>query len=171
MNASPAQTRFNTRAVQLVEQAMTALNEDDGINFLSAITVLSLSLMRNRKGADYTRQFMLTGLADMSRDAETRTVSGSGLAVDLSGHGGPVNPDDLDTIALLRAELVRVGELLQEAEGQATSRQEVLEALGRDMSRIVLAHLSQDATKVKRTLDEFCERHVHAVNTPSRHIH
>ncbi|MCG9024250.1 hypothetical protein LH417_15235, partial [Laribacter hongkongensis] len=165
------QTTFNARAVQLVEQAMTALNEDDGINFLSAITVLSLSLMRNRKGADYTRQFMLTGLADMSRDAETRTVSGSGLAVDLSGHGGPVNPDDLDTIALLRAELVRVGELLQEAEGLATSRQEVLEALGRDMSRIVLAHLSQDATNVKRTLDEFCERHVHVVNTPSRHIH
>ncbi|MBE5529457.1 hypothetical protein A9J41_15160 [Laribacter hongkongensis] len=168
---NPIQTTFNARAVQLVEQAMTALNEDDGINFLSAITVLSLSLMRNRKGADYTRQFMLTGLADMSRDAETRTVSGSGLAVDLSGHGGPVNPDDLDTIALLRAELVRVGELLQEAEGQATSRQEVLEALGRDMSRIVLAHLSQDATEVKRTLDEFCEQHVQVVNTPSRHIH
>ncbi|MCG9027038.1 hypothetical protein [Laribacter hongkongensis] len=168
---NPIQTTFNARAVQLVEQAMTALNEDDGINFLSAITVLSLSLMRNRKGADYTRQFMLTGLADMSRDAETRTVSGSGLAVDLSGHGGPVNPDDLDTVELLRAELVRVGELLQEAEGLATSRHEVLEALGRDMSRIVLAHLPQDATEVKRTLDEFCEQHVHVVNTPSRHIH
>ncbi|MCG9024247.1 hypothetical protein LH417_15220 [Laribacter hongkongensis] len=168
---NPIQTTFNARAVQLVEQAMTALNEDDGINFLSAITVLSLSLMRNRKGADYTRQFMLTGLANMSRDAETITIPGSGLAVDLSDHGGPVNPDDLDTIALLRAELVRVGELLQEAEGLAASRQEVLEALGRDMSRIVLAHLSQDATNVKRTLDEFCEQHVHVVNTPSRHIH
>ena len=168
---NPIQTRFDTRAVQLVEQAMTALNEDDGINFLSFLAVLSLSLMRNRKGADHTRQFILTGLADMSRNAETLMIPGSGLAVDLSGHGGPVNPDDLNTVELLRAELVRVGELLQEAEGQATSRQEVLEALGRDMSRIVLAHLSQDATKVKRTLDEFCERHVHVVNTPSRHIH
>ncbi|MCG9026513.1 hypothetical protein [Laribacter hongkongensis] len=168
---NPIQTKFSTRAVRLVEQAMTALNEDDGINFLSFLAVLSLSLMRSRKGADHTRQFMLTGLADMSRDAETITIPGSGLAVDLSDHGGPVNPDDLDTVELLRAELVRVGELLQEAEGLAASRQEVLEVLGRDMSRIVLAHLSQDATKVKRTLDEFCERHVHVVNTPSRHIH
>ncbi|MCG9033307.1 hypothetical protein [Laribacter hongkongensis] len=168
---NPIQTTFNARAVQLVEQAMTALNEDDGINFLSAITVLSLSLMRNRKGADYTRQFMLTGLADMSRDADTIKAPCSDLNIDISGYGGPVNPDDLNTVELLRAELVRLGELLQEAEGQATSRQEVLEALGRDMSRIVLAHLSQDATKVKRTLDEFCERHVHVVNTPSRHIH
>lgn len=165
MNTNPVQTRFNTRAVQLVEQAMTALNEDDGIHFLSAITVLSLSLIRNRKGADYTRQFMLTGLADMSRDADTIKAPCSDLNIDISGYGGPVNPDDLDTVELLRAEL------LQEAEGLAASRQEVLEALGRDMSRIVLAHLSQDATEVKRILDEFCEQHVKVVNTPSRHIH
>lgn len=81
------------------------------------------------------------------------------------------NPESLQTVPELRAELKRTQSLLVEATEYLHRLSDAAQGLGQTLSGLVLAHMESQPDKVKRLLDEIVDCHVVVVDKSKGGLH
>ena len=98
------------RAVALLEEALTALGDDD--SSVRAIALSRLALARYRSGAQAERRWQVDEALEVARRLDPATLA----AVLVSRHWTLYGPDDLDERVAAAGELAGLGETLDDAE-------------------------------------------------------
>lgn len=148
------------KAMEATLSTTATLSESDARDYLTAVIVSAISMLRTADESGFLYGFLRSALASLGQPVTTLVNPHGGL--DVSVHLGATlaNPEAFNSVDELRRELASTNEQLIERDIMLADQKAVLEQLLRDVAPIALAHYKKDATQVKLQLDEFCRRHL-----------
>lgn len=174
MNKQPI-TPAAEKAMQSTLSEVAKLSNEDASEYLSAIVVTAISMLRTTDGEQFVYGFLRSALASLAHEVkhvDNPHGGNAGLSVHVSAT--LANPDAITAVEDLRRELHQANDQLIERDIQLADQKAVMNQVLRDISPILIAHTTGQAEQVNNLLNSFCARHV-VVKTASgkvpQHFH